>query len=328
MVKYILKRLLMMIPVLLGVTLVIFTLMAITPGDPAAMILGDSASKEDIEAMRETMGLDDPFLLRYFNFIFDAATKGDLGRSYVTKQPVTTTLLGRFPTSLTFAALVVCVSALIGIPLGIISATRQYSFIDKASMTVGLLGVSMPTFWLSMLMVLLFAVKLGWFPSSGFYGPYYWILPSVTLGFRFSASITRMTRSSMLEVIRQDYIRTARAKGQSERVVIWKHALKNALLPILTVMGLQFGNVLGSAVVTEQIFSIPGLGKLMVDSIASRDYPMVQGGVLLIAISFSFINLIVDILYALVDPRLRSMYGGGKRATHKRKEKELVKGEA
>ncbi len=313
MYKYIARRLLLMVPVLLGVMLSIFFLLEITPGDPARQILGNETTEEAVAALREQLGLNRPFLVRFGSFVWNAVTKGDLGTSYTTKQPVTVEIMDRYPTTLLYATLCVGISVIIGIPLGIISATKQYTVIDNLAMTFALLGVSMPTFWFGLMMIILFSVNLGWLPASGFYGPVYWILPSLTVGISSSATITRMTRSSMLEVVRQDYIRTARAKGQSESVIIYKHALKNALIPIITVIGIQFGFSLGGAIISEQIFAIPGIGKLMVDSINSRNYPVVQGGVLCIALVFSMVNLLVDILYAFIDPRIKSQYSTNKK---------------
>lgn len=309
--RYVIKRLLMMIPVMLGVTLVIFLMLEITPGDPARMILGDTATEEMVAELREEMGLNDPLIVRYFRYVWDVL-HGDFGTSYITGRPVFEEIIERFPTSLLLASLATIVSILIGVPLGIISAVKQYSLLDNILVGVAMVGVSMPGFWLGLMLVLLFSVQLGWLPSSGFAGPLYWILPSITIGYISAASIYRMTRSSMLEVVRQDYIRTARAKGQTESKIITRHALKNAVIPIITVVGLRFGGSLGGSVITEQIFSIPGLGQLMIQAINNRNYPVVQGGVLLIAISYSIINLLVDILYAFVDPRIKSQYGSKK----------------
>lgn len=306
--KYILRRLVMLIPVMLGVSFVVFTLMHLTPGDPARIMLGESAPQEDVQRLREEMGLDDPFLVQYGRYVKNAVVNQDIGRSYVTNRPVAGEIMDRFPSTLKLAGLGVILAVAIGIPTGIISATRQYSVFDQVSMVAALIGVSMPNFWQGLMLILLFSVNLGWLPSSGFTSLKHMILPAITIGTSSAATITRMTRSSMLEVIRQDYIRTARAKGQAESIVINSHALKNALIPIITVIGLQFGYLLGGAVLTESIFSIPGVGRLMVDSIKSRDFPVVQGGVLFIAITFSVINLFVDILYAFVDPRIKSQY--------------------
>jgi peptide/nickel transport system permease protein len=308
MIKYVLRRVLFLIPVLFGVTFIVFTLMYITPGDPAKLILGEQASTENIMALRQEMGLDQPYLVQYGTYVKNAILHQDIGRSYVTNRPVMQEILGVFPATFQLAISAMLVAILIGIPVGIISAIKQYSIFDTISMLIALLGVSMPVFWLGLLLIILFTVKLGWLPASGFTSVKHMIMPAVALGAMTAAIVTRMTRSSMLEVIRQDYIRTARAKGQSESVVVLKHALGNALIPIITVVGLQFGHLLGGAVLTESIFSIPGVGRLMVDSIKMRDFPVVQGGVLFIALSFSLINLLVDLLYAYVDPRIRSQY--------------------
>lgn len=309
--KYILRRFLYMIPVLIGVSLIIFTVLYLTPGDPAMMILGEDAGQEAIEELREEMGLNNTFLVRFFNYLRGALT-GDLGTSYTTGQPVLDELFTRYPTTITLAIVSTIVAILVAIPLGILSAVYQNSLIDGISRVIAMIGVSMPNFWQGLINILIFSVYLKWLPSSGFSSPLHWILPAVTIGTSGAAAIMRTTRSSMLETIRQDYIRTARAKGASEFSVIWKHALRNALIPVLTIIGIRFGASLGGAIVTEQVFSIPGIGKLMIDSINTRNYPVIQGGVLLIALAYSVINLIVDILYAYVDPRIKSQYSAGK----------------
>ncbi len=313
MIRYILKRLLMMIPVLFGVAFVIFTMLYFTPGDPAVQILGEGATPEAIAALREELGLNAPFVVRFFNYIKDLVWYGDLGISYSTNRPVIDEILSRFPTTLELAALSVLIATLIGVFCGIIAAVRQYSIFDNVATVVSLIGASMPNFWQGIMMILLFSVYLGWLPASGFDSPICWIMPAMTIGTSTAASIMRMTRSSMLEVIRKDYIRTARAKGQSEFVVIFHHALKNAMIPVLTTIGLSFGRMMGGAVLTESIFAIPGLGSLIVNAIKARDYPVVQGGVLFIAFVFGFVNLFVDILYAFCDPRIKAMYGSGKK---------------
>ena len=313
MIRYILKRLLMMIPVLFGVAFVIFTMLYFTTGDPAVQILGEGATPEAIAALREELGLNAPFVVRFFNYIKDLVWYGDLGISYSTNRPVIDEILSRFPTTLELAALSVLIATLIGVFCGIIAAVRQYSIFDNAATVVSLIGASMPNFWQGIMMILLFSVYLGWLPASGFDSPICWIMPAMTIGTSTAASIMRMTRSSMLEVIRKDYIRTARAKGQSEFVVIFHHALKNAMIPVLTTIGLSFGRMMGGAVLTESIFAIPGLGSLIVNAIKARDYPVVQGGVLFIAFVFGFVNLFVDILYAFCDPRIKAMYGSGKK---------------
>ena len=306
--KYVLKRIIMLVPVLLGVTLIIFTLNEITPGDPARTMAGDMASEEDVEQLREQLGLNDPFITRFLKYVVGLVTRGDLGTSYQTKQPVLQEVLNRLPTTLLLAVLSTTFMLVVGIPLGIVSATRQYSLLDNVCTAIGLIGVSMPTFWQGLMSILIFAVYLEWLPPSGFYGPSYWILPAFTVGTANAAQIMRMTRSSMLDVIHQDYIRSARAKGLSERAIIQKHALKNALIPILTVIGMNFGVMLGGAVVSESVFAIPGLGKYMIDAIKARNYPVISGGVLVLAILFSVVTLLVDILYAFVDPRVKATY--------------------
>ena len=310
MLKFIAKRLLVMIPVLIGVTFIIFSMMYITDGDPARMMLGDLATDEEVEALREEMGLNDSFFTQYFNYLGDLL-HGDLGTSYATKQPVAAVVAARLPATIKLAFLSCLFAIVVGVSIGIISAVRQYSVVDSIARVVSLLGISLPNFWLALLLMLLFSVKLGWLPASGLYGPAYYIMPMISISAVSIATFARTTRSSMLEVIRQDYIRTARAKGQNEWVIVFRHALKNALIPIITIVGVQFATALGGAVVNEQVFAIPGLGKLMVDSIKSRDFPVVQGGVLIIAFMFSILNLLVDLLYAFVDPRIKSQYMKG-----------------
>ena len=306
--KYIFRRLLLMIPVIIGVTFIIFTMMYFTPGDPARIILGESAKAEDVARLRDELGLNDSYFVQFGNYVKKAVLEQDIGKSYSTKRPVVTEIMDRFPTTLKLAALSIILAVALGIPIGIISATKQYSIFDNVSMVLALIGVSMPNFWQGLLLILFFSVYLGWLPSSGFSSFKYMILPAITIGTSTVAVITRMTRSSMLEVVRQDYIRTARAKGQVESKVINHHALKNALIPIITVIGIQFGYLLSGAVLTESIFAVPGVGRLMVQSIKERDFPVVQGSVLFIAVVFSLVNLLVDILYAFVDPRIRSQY--------------------
>ena len=308
MYKYIIKRILMMIPVLLGVSFIVFSMMYFTPGDPVRMILGEGATQADVDRLRVEMGLDQPFIVQYVNYIRNVVFHGDLGVSYTTGRSVTEEILARFPTTILLAFLSIVLSVAIGIPAGIISATKQYSAFDTVGTVVSLVGVSMPNFWQGLILIMFFSLSLGWFPPSGFDTPSQWVLPAITVGTSSTAIIMRMTRSSMLEIIRQDYIRTAYAKGQTKTKTIMRHALRNALIPIITVVGLQFGALLGGAVLTESIFSIPGLGRLMVESIRTRNFPMVQGGVLFIAAVFCLVNLIVDLLYAYVDPRIKSMY--------------------
>lgn len=307
MLKYIGRRLLMLIPVLLGVTFIVFSIMYMTPGDPAQLILGESAPPEAVAELRADMGLEDPFIVQYGRFVVNAV-QGDFGKSYTTKRDVFSEIFARFPNTLKLAGVGVLLAIAIGVPVGIISATRQYSVLDNVSMIGALLGVSMPNFWLGLMLILFFSVNLGWLPSSGSETFKHMILPAITLGTGAAAIITRMTRSSMLEVIRQDFIRTARAKGVAEKKVINKHALKNALIPVITVVGLQFGYLLGGAVLTETVFSWPGVGRLLVEAIRQKDTPTVLASVVFMATTFSFVNLLVDVLYAYVDPRIKSQY--------------------
>lgn len=297
----------MLIPVIIGVTFIVYTIMFFTPGDPALIMLGETAPQEQVEKWREDMGLNDPFIVQYLRFLKNGV-RGDFGRSYSTKKPVFDEVFSRFPATLKLTITGLIVAVAIGIPVGIISATKQYSAVDSISMVLALLGVSMPNFWLGLMLILLFSVKMGLLPSGGDMGFKSLILPAITLGTGVAAIITRMTRSSMLEVIRQDYIRTARAKGVMEKKVINKHALKNALIPVVTVIGLQFGYLLGGAVLTETVFSWPGVGRLMVEAIKQKDTPMVLASVIFMSVVFSIVNLLVDILYAFLDPRIKSQY--------------------
>ena len=308
MLRYIVRRVLFLIPVLLGVAFCVFTLLYLTPGDPARMVLGDLATEDAVQEFRNREGLNDPFLVQFGNYVWKAVTKGDIGRSYVTKRSVAQEVLSAFPATLKLSALAMVIAILVGLPCGILSAIKQYSLFDTVTMIFAMIGLSMPVFWLGLLLILLFSVHLRWLPSSGFGTFKATILPAVSLSAQAISKVTRMTRSSMLEVIRADYIRTARAKGQKEFVVIWVHALHNALIPVVTLCGLQFGHLLAGAILTESIFAIPGVGRLMVSSIMQRDYPMVQGGVLFIAIAFSIVNLLVDLVYAYIDPRIKAQY--------------------
>ena len=308
MIRYIIRRVLFLIPVLIGVAFCVFTLLYLTPGDPAKMVLGEMATLEAIQEFRAKEGLDKPFLLQFGNYIYKAVTQGDIGRSYVTKRPVVNEILTVFPATLRLAAFAIVIAIIIGLPCGILSAIKQYSIFDTMAMIFAMIGLSMPVFWLGLLLILLFSVQLRWLPASGFDTFKAMILPSVALSAQSISMITRMTRSSMLEVIRADYIRTARSKGQKESVVIWRHALHNALIPVVTLCGLQFGSLLAGAILTESIFAIPGVGRLMVESIKMRDYPVVQGGVLFVAVAFSIVNLLVDLLYAYIDPRIKAQY--------------------
>ena len=283
---------------------ILFTILYFTPGDPARIALGQEVTQEAIDAFRAQHGLDDPYIVQLGRYISNAVFKGDLGYSYIMKSSVASELASRIPMTLKLAFWSVVFSTLVGIPMGIICAVRQYSLLDSLVTLITLLGVSMPTFWTGLLLILAFSVHLGWFPSMGFSTPSEMVLPILTLAGSSVAIIARITRSSMLEVVKSDYIRTARAKGQKERTVIFRHALPNAMIPIMTIISMQFGMLLGGSIVTEAIFSISGVGRLMLEAINMRDYPIIQGGVLFISVAFCLINLAVDILYAFVDPRI------------------------
>ncbi len=319
--KYILRRLLLLIPVMIGVTIIVFTINYFTPGDPARVILGNDAKEEEIQQYREELGLNDPYFVQLGRYIWNIVAHGDMGTSYVTGQPVFEEIMDRFPTTFMLASLSVIFATIIGIPLGIISAVKQYSVFDMIVTVLALVGASMPHFWLGLMLILAFSVKINIFPATGFYGPIYWVLPMITLGVHSISTITRMTRSSMLDVIRADYIRTARSKGLTEWKIITKHALKNALIPVVTVIGMNFAASLGGATVTETIFTIPGLGKMMVDGIKSRNYPVIQGGVLWLSLAFSVMTLIIDLIYAFIDPRIKAQYSAGKKKSAPKEEK-------
>ena len=304
MLKFTLKRLASLVVVLIGVSFLVFMLLSLTPGDPVRMMLGESATPEAQEALREEMGLNDPLLVQYGRYMKNIIVPQDLGTSYTTQRPVLGEILNVFPNTVTLAVAAVIIAIVVGIFLGIISAVKQNSLLDNIVMVLALIGTSAPIFWIGILMILLFSVQLGWFPPSGFGSFKQLIMPAIALGLQSTAVVARMTRSSVLEVIRQDFVKTARAKGQKEIVVIVKHVFRNALIPIITVVGLQFGTLLGGAMLTEIVFSIPGVGRLMIDAIKQRDFPIVQGSVLFVAACFSLVNLAVDLLYAVVDPKV------------------------
>ncbi|MFR2804883.1 MAG: nickel ABC transporter permease [Faecalispora jeddahensis] len=305
--KYIFKRILMMIPVVIGVSLLVFMVLKMTPGDPARVVAGSEADEATVAQIREELGLNKPVLQQYVDYMA-GMLHGDMGNSYTTGKPVFSEILSRMPTTFILAFAGVLVAVLIGIPLGIISATKQYSILDNISTLLALTGVAMPNFWLGLMLILVFALQLGWLPSGGATSWQGYILPAVTLGVGATANFMRTTRSSMLEVIRQDYIRTVRAKGANEQRVILRHALRNALIPVITVIGLQIGTLLGGAVVNETVFSLPGVGMLMINSINKKDEPVVLGCLITFAVVFSLVNLFVDILYAYIDPRIKSQY--------------------
>lgn len=303
-----------MFPVLLGVSLVVFLVIHLAPGDPAVILLGPTASEEDIQQIRQELGLDRPLYVQYGRWIGNVV-RGDFGRSITMHRAVLPEILGRFKATLILTAASLLISTIVGVVVGVISAVKQYSWFDRGSMIMALLGVSLPVFWLGIVLMVIFSLKLGWLPAGGMYSAgsdkgigdllKHLVLPAITLAAASVALVARLTRSMMLEVIRQDYIRTARAKGLGERIVVYRHALKNALIPVVTVVGLQTGYLLGGAILTETVFSWPGLGLLMVQAIIARDFPVVQGGVLLIAATFVVVNLVVDLSYSLLDPRIR-----------------------
>jgi peptide/nickel transport system permease protein len=331
MIGFIIRRTLVVIPTILGITIIIFMMLAITPGDPAELLLGERATKESLEAMREYLGLQKPLYVQYGMFLKRVA-KFDLGETIWTRQKVYIEIMERFPATIELTVAAMIISSFLGILLGMISATKQYSWFDYTSMLGSLFGVSMPVFWLGLMLMLIFSLTLGWFPMSGRLGVdidltiitnFYvldsiltrnWTalkdslmhlaLPAIALSTIPLAIIARMTRSSMLEVLRQDYIKTARAKGLSEVKVVLKHALRNGLIPVVTVVGLQFGILLGGAILTETVFAWPGIGKWLFDGVVKRDYMVIQGGTLLVATIFVIINLIVDVLYAVINPRI------------------------
>ena len=310
---YALRRLLLAVPVLFGVSVLVFAVLHLAPGDPAAIMLGAQATKEDVERLHRDLGLDQPLVIQYLHWIGQVA-EGDLGRSIPLGRAVLPEVLLRFKATLVLTAGALVIAVFLGLAAGIISAVKQYSWLDRLSMGAAVTGVSLPVFWTGIMLIIIFALQLRWFPSSGMSSPYgsgvadilwHLVLPAVTLGTASAAALARLTRSSVLEIIRQDYVRSARAKGLAERAVIARHVLKNAINPIITVLGVQVGFLLGGAILTETVFSWPGLGSMMVRAIQARDYPLVQGGVLLIATTFVIVNLAVDLLYALFDPRIR-----------------------
>lgn len=304
MLQLIARRLIFLIPIIIGVTFISFSILRLTPGDPAQVLLGENATEDDIRAIRQKFGLDKPFFVQYAIYIANVF-QGDLGTSIRTQRTVLTEVMSRYPATLELAGTAVIIASLIGLIAGIIAASNQNSIFDYGSMVVSLFGISMPIFWLGLMLMLIFSVILGWLPAVGRGTLAHLILPAVSLGANSAAIIARMTRSSMLEVIRQDYIQTARAKGLAERVVLYKHAVRNALIPVITVVGIQFGYLLSGAVLTETVFAWPGVGRLMIQSIYMRDYPVVQGAILLVAINFTLVNLFVDVLYGYINPKIR-----------------------
>jgi peptide/nickel transport system permease protein len=304
MATYITRRLFTILPTLLGVLLTVFAMVRLAPGDPAELLAGEFATPETIKIIRERFGLDQPITTQLGLYLSNLA-RGDLGESTSKRSPVTKEIQTYFPNTLILTIAAMLVALAIGIPAGILSALRPGTFWDLLAMFGSLVGVSMPVFWFGLMAILLFGVQLGWLPVAGTGTPLHLILPAITLGLGTASILARITRSSMLEVLSQDFIRSARAKGLGGRTVIFKHGLRNALIPVVTVVGLQFGGLLEGAVITETVFAYPGLGQLLVGGILARDYPIVQGSVLVIAMAFIFINLFVDLMYGTIDPRIR-----------------------
>ena len=305
MLTWILRRILAVVPVLFGVTLAVFSMLFLVPGDPVKMMLAEFVTNPDqVAQMRAQLHLDEPILKQYGRFV-TSAVRGDLGTSIRSRRPVTTEIGENLASTAQLALAAMLVAIGLGIPLGLLAALSRNSWLDVASMGTALLGVSMPSFWLGLLLIFVFSLHLAWFPATGGGDLHHLVLPAVTLGMIAAAIIARLTRSSMLEVLGQDYVRTARAKGLGGFSVVVRHALKNALIPIITIFGLQFGNLLAGAVIVETVFSRPGLGRLIVGGILNKDFPLVQGTVLFVATIYVLINLLVDVAYAYADPRIR-----------------------
>jgi peptide/nickel transport system permease protein len=309
MLRYLVKRVLFFIPIFLGVTFIVFFIMEFIPGDPVRLLMGDwKMTAEAMDLMREQLGLNKPFLVRYVSYVSGIVTRLDFGTSWRLRTPVITEILAKFPATLQLAFLGMFFASFIGISAGVFSAVRQYSPADSLSTSVAIFFASIPNFWLGMMLILLFSLRLGILPSNGFSSWRHYILPVTALTLPGSAGILRLTRSMMLETIRQDYIRTARAKGVAEGAVIFKHALKNALLPIVTTMGLHFGDLLGGAIITETVFAIPGLGTHIINAIRMKDTPVVLAATVFLSVFFSLVMLSLDVSYAFLDPRIRIRY--------------------
>lgn len=304
MIRYLLRRLVLTIPVLLGVATLVFALIHLVPGDPAQAMLGEGASPDEVAELRHRLGLDRPLTVQYAAFLAGLA-KGDLGVSLRTDRPVTTLILERVPATVELAMAAMAFAIVLAIPLGIAAAVWHRTSVDQAAMTVALLGISIPNFWLGPLLAIVFAVELGWLPVSGRGTPSHLVLPAITLGAALAAILARMTRASLLEELRELYVLAARARGASRLRATLRHALRNSLIPIVTIIGLQVGAVLTGAVITETIFAWPGIGRLLIQSINFRDYPLVQGCILLIAVTYVTMNLLTDLMYGVLDPRIR-----------------------
>lgn len=302
--RYILRRIGLLVPVVIGVVTMVFLIVHFIPGDPVEIMLGEQAQAVDKETLRRQMGLDKPLHVQYVDFLARLA-RGDLGRSLHTKRPVLESIVRRLPATLELALAAMVVALVLAIPLGLLSAYKKDTVVDQGSMLFALLGISMPNFWLGPLLIIVFSLKLGWLPVSGRGSLAHIVLPAITLGTAMAAILTRMTRASMLDVIQSDYITTARAKGVRESRVVLKHAFRNALIPVVTIVGLQIGGLLAGSIITETIFAWPGIGRLAIQAINARDYPLVQGCVLVIALGYVLVNFLTDLLYGFIDPRIR-----------------------
>lgn len=303
-IQVLLRRLWLVLPVVWAVVTLVFLLIHLVPGDPVLSFLGERATPEQVAEMRHRFGLDLPLWQQYVNY-WQQLLSGDLGVTFFDRRPVIDKILGRYPATIELALAALVVSVTLAIPLGVTAATHQGKLTDNVASVVALVGISLPNFALGPLMILLFAVQLRWLPASGIGGPGHLVMPAVTLGAALAAILTRMVRSSVIEELGQDYVKTARAKGLVERIVIYKHVLKNGLIPVVTIVGLQFGVLLGGAIITEQIFNWPGLGTLTIEAIRARDYPLVQGCILAIALTYVFVNTATDLVYRLLDPRIK-----------------------
>lgn len=317
MTRYVIKRILMFIPILIGITIIAQVLITIAPGDPAQSIVGPDPEEGEYELVRAELRLDDPIIVRYGMFI-SGVLRGDFGRSFFSKRPILPEIMSRWPYTVMIAFLSVILATFIGIPVGIFAATHQYKIGDHLAVFLALLMVSMPAFWFALLLVRLFSVKLGWLPVAGIKTWKGWIMPIFSLAVGYAASITRQMRSNMLEVVRQDFIITARSKGLSEGKVLYKHALKNALIPVVQVIGGTFGMSLGGALIAEMIFSIPGLGSYTLVGLQNRDYPVIQSSVLFLSILFCIVMLLIDVAFSFIDPRIRSQFARRRRAAAKK----------
>jgi peptide/nickel transport system permease protein len=304
-----------MIPVMLGVLLIVFTISYFTPGDPAAAMLGTNTTQEAYDALRAKLGLDKPFLIQLFNYIWNLVTKLDMGNSYLTGRSVISEVLYRFPVTMKLGLLSVAVTIILGVPLGILSATRQYSILDYSVTSLALILAAIPNYVLALFALIIFSLKLGILPISGVDTWHGWILPAASNSLGFVAVVARMTRTSMLEVVRQDYIRTARSKGLKDGAIIIRHALPNAMIPVITVIGVQMSFIMAGSVIVETIFSIPGMGMYIMSGINGRDYPIINGTVLVLSLCVCVMNLLVDIAYAYVDPRIKALYVSPKKKT-------------